>query len=142
MTRQRYILRYLPAVVLGLVVAAWGLSLVAGFGTYLRIGSKGVSTCAANGTFFFVCKEDPSGQSHFVWRPGIREGGPPPFGYVSSEFDPPRIVTLLVPLALITTAMLPLVVGGATGFRFHLWHYLAYTALVSIELTYYLRWPD
>jgi hypothetical protein len=26
--------------------------------------------------------------------------------------------------------------------RFRLWHYLAYTALVAVELAYYLRWQE
>jgi len=28
------------------------------------------------------------------------------------------------------------------NFRFRLWHYLAYTALIAVELAYYLRWQE
>jgi hypothetical protein len=47
---------------------------------------------------------------------------------------------LNLPYALLMTAILPLAIGSITSFRFRLWHYLAYTALVAVELAYYLRW--
>jgi hypothetical protein len=48
--------------------------------------------------------------------------------------------TLMIPVPLMLTGILPLVVGATTSFRFRLWHYLAFTALVSVQLAYYLRW--
>jgi hypothetical protein len=45
-----------------------------------------------------------------------------------------------VPIIVAVTAMLPLAIGPFLSFRFRLWHYLAYTALVAVELAYYLRW--
>jgi len=46
------------------------------------------------------------------------------------------------PIAFIATAILPLAIGPFLSFRFRLWHYLAYTALVAVELAYYLRWQE
>jgi len=43
-----------------------------------------------------------------------------------------------MPLFRLLIAVLP--VGFKPFFRFRLWHYLAYTALVAVELAYYSRW--
>gem|GEM_PF-2911905 len=51
-------------------------------------------------------------------------------------------VTVLIPYACLLAAILPIAVGACTGFRFCLWHYLAYTAIVALELAYCLRWQE
>ena len=43
---------------------------------------------------------------------------------------------------LFVAVMLLLAIGPFLSFRFRLWHYLAYTALVAVELAYYLRWQE
>jgi hypothetical protein len=53
---------------------------------------------------------------------------------------PPLIVEVAIPLLLCMTGLFPLAVGPFISFRFQIWHYLAYTALVAVELAYYLRW--
>jgi hypothetical protein len=47
---------------------------------------------------------------------------------------------VVVPIPWLITAVLPFAVGPFISFRFRLWHYLAYTTLVAVELAYYLRW--
>ena len=47
-----------------------------------------------------------------------------------------------VPFPLLITAMIPLAIGPFLCFRFRLWQYLAYMALVAVELAYYLRWQE
>lgn len=42
-----------------------------------------------------------------------------------------------IPFSIPLTALLPFTVGAFTSFRFRLWHYLAYTALIAAELAYY-----
>jgi hypothetical protein len=37
------------------------------------------------------------------------------------------------------TLLTPFAIGSLTRFRFPLWSYFAWTALVAAELTYYLR---
>ena len=44
-----------------------------------------------------------------------------------------------VPILLLITAMIPLVVGSLIRFRFRLWQYFAFTAIVALELAYFLR---
>ena len=46
------------------------------------------------------------------------------------------------PIPLLCTLILPLAAGPFLSFRFRLWQYLAYTALVAVELAYYLRWQE
>ena len=53
---------------------------------------------------------------------------------VSPNFD------IRFELAILISLLLPLAIGSFTGFRFRLWHYLAYTALVAVELAYYFQW--
>jgi hypothetical protein len=45
-----------------------------------------------------------------------------------------------LPYSVLTTTLLPPAIGPFLSFRFRLWHYLAYTVLVALELAYYLRW--
>jgi hypothetical protein len=44
-----------------------------------------------------------------------------------------------LPFLLLLTLLLPPAVGPFTRFRFPLWSYFAYTALLAAELAYYLR---
>ena len=44
-----------------------------------------------------------------------------------------------MPFLLLMSLVLPLAIGPFIAFRFRLWHYLAYTATVAVELAYYLR---
>jgi len=47
---------------------------------------------------------------------------------------------VVVPVPFLITILLPLAIGPFISFRFRLWHYLAYTALVAVQLAYYSRW--
>jgi hypothetical protein len=51
-------------------------------------------------------------------------------------------IQIRLPFACVGTALLPLAIGPFLSFRFRIWHYLAYTALVAVELAYYLRWQE
>jgi hypothetical protein len=44
-----------------------------------------------------------------------------------------------VPIILLMTAMIPLVYGSFSKFRFRLWHFFAFTAVVAIEFAFFLR---
>jgi hypothetical protein len=44
-----------------------------------------------------------------------------------------------VPIILLITAIIPLVVGSLSRFRFRLWQFFAFTAVVAVELAYFLR---
>ena len=47
-----------------------------------------------------------------------------------------------IPVHSVIVALIPLALGSLSGFRFRLWHCLVYTALVAVELAYYLRWQE
>lgn len=49
---------------------------------------------------------------------------------------------LVIPITCLLTVLYPFAIGPFLSFRFRLWHYLAFTALVAIELAYYLRWQE
>jgi hypothetical protein len=40
---------------------------------------------------------------------------------------------------LLITALAPLIYGMFSGFRFRLWQFLAFIALVALELAFFLR---
>jgi hypothetical protein len=46
---------------------------------------------------------------------------------------------LVCPIVFAITLLLPFAVAPFTRFRFPLWSYFAWTALVAAELAYYLR---
>ncbi len=45
-----------------------------------------------------------------------------------------------VPILLLITALIPVVVGTFTQFRFRLWQFFAFIAILSLELALFLRW--
>jgi hypothetical protein len=51
-----------------------------------------------------------------------------------------HVTAVQVPVPVVATACLPLALGALLSFRFRLWHYLAFTALLAVEFAYYLRW--
>jgi len=135
MPTLRRILKYAPAVVLGLLVGAWVVGCTvpravdSGRGEiYLFRGSIGG----------IVTLEDPPflPPPTYLFEPGFGVGGfhLRRIGRYEFAFDFP------IPLAI--TAILPLAIGPFISFRFRLWHYLAYTALIAVELAYYLRWQE
>ena len=46
---------------------------------------------------------------------------------------------IYIPIAWLITFMLPFALGCLTRFRFPLWSYFVWTALIAAELAYYLR---
>jgi hypothetical protein len=151
------ILKYTPAVVLGLLVVAW---VVSWFGTVSvshtrRSGSDSwyLQVACRDGTVFFpmwpiLPPEKPP--NRWNWRRRAKPAAPKQtkptkevvlgqnFSLWMTQPGPYGAGAIAIPLLL--TALLPLAIGPFISFRFRLWHYLAYTALVAVELAYYLRW--
>jgi hypothetical protein len=137
MSIVRRILKYTPAVVLGLLVVAW-------------VVTQGGWIEFVSGKFVMALQH---GSITGYWQESDRM-------YVFGDFrtewwldDAPTLGRLRMadarsvsstgswfPLPLLGTLMLPLAIGPFLSFRFRLWHYFAYTALLAIELAYYLRW--
>jgi len=148
MPTLRHILKYTPAVVLGLLILAWVMSCFAMFGCCFdvllrdrrgnqyqqlqiafRSGSVYVGQLAGQRQLPLVFVEPRIGPSSFEDA----------LGRFALEDRPPLFRHVLAPIAILLAGLLPVAVGPILSFRFRLWHYLAYMALVAVELAYYLR---
>ena len=143
MPTLRRILKYTPAAAMGLLVVAWVASLFSQFGACAgrerqepewQLGFVGGSAYVswtrnrtADGWLFF--------QPRF-WEADIQYR----VGILGIQYEMPLYAVVLVPIPVCLTALLPLAIGPFLTFRFRLWHYMAYTAAVAVELAYYLRW--
>jgi hypothetical protein len=136
MPTLRRILKYTPAAVLGLLVVAWVVSqyrvLMIPLGPVgrhvvgIQEGSVTIEYLSNGGVdFLFKPRSPTSVASRLGW-----------LGFIPIEND----WLVMIPISLLVTGSLPLAIGAFTGYRFRLWHYLAFTALIAVELAYYLRW--
>lgn len=145
MRRALAILKYLPAVLCGLVVATWMVSAYAyvwasipySQGKVLVVGTLpgilAIQVERADDTMPLVGAQLLD-KSEFVER---RKAVVRWFGYL--RFIRGNRVGIYLPIPLILSLLMPAAYGGLTRFRFPLWSYFAWTALVAAELAYYLR---
>ena len=144
MPTLRSILKYTPVVVLGLLVVAWVVSGFGGFG-YLSQSRK-LEFGSSYSVIGFTNADAPAIAGQAGWR--FHYGWVGLQGFVGDleattfERYGARMVHFHVPIAALVTVVLPWALGPFLTFRFRLWHYLAYTALVAVELAYYLRWQE
>jgi hypothetical protein len=148
----RRILKFTPAVLMGMLVVAWVVSVFTQFRLTKRREPEGPDYTLFIVQGSLVVFVDPL--TPILYHPPIENYGPPKSRHqaILGEFrferksaslpNGRKIVTFRLPLILLTTALLPLAIGPFFSFRFRLWHYLAYTALVAVELAYYLRWQE
>jgi hypothetical protein len=138
MHRTIAILKYVPTLLCGLLVVAWVMSTYIIFAVVFpgRDGGAWPLGCFAGSVklcysgslepqFQFMTFKNESDES---WFGSFRRQVVPSVDYEIS-FPIPVLLVLLAPLAF----------GAFTSFRFPLWSYFAYTALVAAELAYYLR---
>jgi hypothetical protein len=149
-SRQRYdagmrralaILKYVPAVLCGLLVVAWVVSATMRVGLAYPWPSPfgsldellwGQEIGFCEGALFIrIVSESDMRFSLFAYR------WPPP-GDPGSYGLPPYFACN-VPIAFLLTLIFPLAIGSFTQFRFPLWSYFAWTALLAGELAYYVR---
>lgn len=152
MHRGLAILKYVPAALCGLLVVAWAVSWFAGWGfmanlpRYLigsgfcevTIGRSSISGYALVGPGYGAFPDwisvtyghptninDFLGNSFYLTRNRVFRPG------IAIEFG--------FPTPLILTTLMPFSIAPFTRFRFPLWSYFAWTALIAAELAYYLR---
>jgi hypothetical protein len=139
MPTLRRILKYTPALVLGLLVAAW-LATLSGNGM-LKIlypgGRASVDVLLEDAHLAVFWSQPPEGDA-ISWNSSgrpltVRRVLGPPF-----MLNPNGVISF--PLALLCIALLPVAIGSFTGFRFHTWQGFAYAALVALATMYYLWW--
>jgi hypothetical protein len=149
MPTLRRILKYMPAVVLGLLVVAWVVSWFAYTGRWTRFENRHleVEVSISDGSFVFlylpnISHTDPS--CWFLIRNEVRSHETV-VGTLSGRLYYAQTTEHAfgeVPIPLAITPCFPLAIGPFLSFRFRLWHYLAYTALIALEIAYYLRWQE
>jgi len=141
MPTLRRILKYTPAVVLGLLVIVWMASCFGAVMFIFKWQSQRLHlTCGAgNVTFGTVLGPyaTPKLIAGLYWEFHWQDMT----GNLVVQTSP-KSLHIQVPQLFLITAVLPLAAGPFLSFRFRLWHYLAYTALVAVELAYYLRWQE
>jgi hypothetical protein len=139
MLTLRHILRYTPAAILGLLVAMW----IATCLTSLEVNRGGrVSGGWGIGSLFYTRDGIGVDSVYMPFYFGISEEAGLHAGSFWYAHDGFRIMLLSLPIPLLISLAAPLAIGPFIAFRFRLWHYLAYTALLAVELAYYLRWQS
>jgi hypothetical protein len=139
----RRILKYTPAVVMGLLVVAWAFTSMRYFSFVFPLPSPrgSIELGFTEGTIWACHYRGVSITPDLSVEPYPRPLSSNPWKTMLGDFYlHPNNRRLYLPIAFVITAILPLAVGPFIAFRFRLWHYLAYTALVALELAYYLRW--
>jgi hypothetical protein len=137
MTTLRRILKFTPAVMLGLMVVAWVASHFRRIWLNVDCDQRGVALDFAQGGLDVIVHPSAGFEMEVQHYPLAPQHGNVlgTLGYSRLEF----LTITSVPVLLIVTILFPLAIGPFISFRFRLWHYLAYTALVAVELAYYLR---
>lgn len=123
--------------VLAILTAAW----VAGFFGELGYGIRR----GANVYQFFLVEGSvgvAKGRLTMIhggfWIP-LQEASPFNASLLYKSFPTINGWNLSLPIALLITAVLPFAYASFYGFRFRLWHYFLFTAIVAVQLTIYLR---
>jgi hypothetical protein len=144
MRRVLAILKYVPAVLCGLLAVAWVVSLFHLCGVEVYRGKNEVKLFLDDGTL--VCDYNNVGVDY--WHIGLINqrtrrktvvgvADYAPWGHITEAWV--YGMRASVPLPLVLTLLFPFARGSFTRFRFPLWSYFAWTALVAAELAYYLR---
>lgn len=134
MRRALAILKYVPAVLCGLLVVAWVVSwfVTVGVGwdhhpenfVGVRYGSIQIwRTTPVDWPLPVSTMQDR-----------IRDN----LGQWCWNWEPDKIICN-IPVLFAVTSLLPAAVAPFTRFRFPLWSYFVYTAVLAVELAYYLR---
>jgi len=148
MASLRRILKYTPAVVLGLLVVVWAVSLIVRFGSVKRLFGYQFGWAVGYGTISGGIQAiDPTFPEGWVYYPSLPLTSIGQVAgilqvYTSLPNDSGWCYSANIPIPMLVTVIAPLAIGPLLSFRFRLWHYLAYTVLVAVEFAYYLQWQD
>jgi hypothetical protein len=139
----RRIFKYTPAAIVALLVVVWVGSVFKRVLVHLPFSTMCRVILVADGGVEYY--NWPSGRTDprtIAGRIEIQPNDDPSYyGLLSFSPNPPR-AWATIPFPIMITVILPVAIGSVTCFRFRLWHYLAYTTLVAVELAYYLRWQE
>jgi hypothetical protein len=129
-----------PAAVLILCFSlAWAVSCVVGSRFFLPVLGRWIWLDVSRGYVAVTVKEGPGywGVTYDLYPPEIMDAGFMGTYWVDAKWP---TYACIIPLAWLITLMVPFAVGSAISYRFRIWHYLAFTLLVAVELAYYVYW--
>ena len=144
---RKHIFTCVLLTVIALLVGAWILNFFGTFGVGTRSGKFDYHFAFLSGTFLISKNGNNMAQGVFwrTYRPltpdemPINGGLSSMYARLSFRSISPGLWRLQVPIILLITALIPLLVGSLSRFRFRLWQFFAFTALVAMELAYFLR---
>jgi hypothetical protein len=143
MRRALAILKYVPAVLCGLLVVAWVVSLFSESELVVRPahGHLGIALEYSTMHLWQSNLENRATRFRYYWYRNRAHILARYLGRFSWANEPTTEwgVAVALPFPLILSTFLPLSVGPFTRFRFPLWSYFAWTALIAAELGYYLN---
>lgn len=129
------ILKVMPAVVLGLLLLAWAVS------PFQRVGLMvGRTAFDFNEGSVRIWYDQAVAPRYFEPLVNVSQQGSIFGRFEHSAVQGLPYESVACPIPFVLTLLLPVAIGAVNGFRFRLWHFLAYTALMAFELAYYLRW--
>jgi hypothetical protein len=141
---------YLPLLMMGLLVVLWVVSefLFLGIALHAKLPVPGDAQTISWVTYGNVSiSHYPAKTAYEVKRFYARPYGRPPQNWsnLTGRFifdNRDGYLNIHIPIACLLTGLLPFAFGPFIAYRFRLWHYLGYTALIAVELAYYLRWQQ
>jgi hypothetical protein len=140
--------KYLPAVLSGLLVVAWVVSHSFVFGAihrrHINYGTPSFiqrSRAILCWSGSVVVSPTEQGLEQEMYQPLFAWGRSSDVGCVRlfCGRHPPTQVVFRLPIAALLTCLIPLAIAPFIRFRFPLWSWFAFSALVAVELAYYLR---
>jgi hypothetical protein len=140
------LLKYTPAVVMGLLATLWLINVFWRIWIfppqYAASDARMISLSHGGVTYFHIPGSNDFRKDSWGRIEVKRREGNVYFGMLSFNSGDPTRAKFAVPHLMLITLLLPLAIGPFISFRFRLWHYLGYTALIAVELTYYFRWQE
>jgi len=143
----KHIVTCLSLIVIASLVAAWIANFFGQFGIGTRYGKFDQHFVFRSGSLSISQHENIMVQGLF-WRanPRLEPELAAQVGDLSSlsarlrfKNNSPGHWRIEVPIVLLITALIPLVFGSLSRFRFRLWQFFVFTAILALELAYFLR---
>ena len=135
---RKHIWKCLSLTVVVLLIAAW----IANFFGQLGIGTRSgrFDHCYAfrSGDLLISKHDDFSIPQGIFWRTNGKNGFSSLYAHLYLGNYGTDHWWIEVPIILLITAMLPVVVGTFSQFRFRLWQFFAFTAILGLELALFL----
>lgn len=144
MRRVLVLLKYVPAALCGLLVVAWVVSISSYIACHVPFADSYLQISCKRGsmTLMYWCGRKKAGvECNHLGAEGISaDNGLGYFAQVTynDEDNGFSLTGIDVPIPFVLTILGPFSLAPLTHFRFPLWSYFAWTALVAAELAYYL----